>query len=369
MKNLGDGGAEKVLVTMLKHFDYDRYDVSLSLTSQTGVYLDEVPHQVKMLPVWRKPNTFSEKLSFYLYGHWAIKWVERLFVRSVVWEKFDTIVSFCQGRALKFHGYLSNKANRNVSWVHTDLYSRTKKDGAVISLQDEKKCYEEMDEVVFVSEEARRQFEKFHYALKGTSVVYNPIDREAIRQQATTNGQANLDKNNPVPIIVLCGRLDPVKAYDRMVRVAARLKEEGVALELHFIGEGPERENLEALIQSLNLSEEVKLLGFQYPPYPEIAKGDVFVSCSLSEGYPLNVCEALCLGLPVVATRCTGNNEILADGKYGMLVEQDDNELYIAVKSMLTDKTLRREYENRSSEGAKQFDMNRVMEKIYEVLG
>ena len=99
-----------------------------------------------------------------------------------------------------------------------------------------------------------------------------------------------------------------------------------------------------------------------------IAKGDVFVSCSLTEAYPLNVCEALCLGLPIVATECAGNSEVLGYGKYGLLVRQDEDELYEAVKQMITNKSFRDEYAEKSKEGAKLFNVDKVMSEVYGVL-
>ena len=369
MSSLGGGGAEKVLVTMLKNFDYDRFDVSLVLTTYAGIYLNELPPQVKVIPIYKRPGTLLEKLGFQLYSRLGISCLEKWSARRAIKGKYDAIVSFMQGRALKFHGYLLDRGVKNLSWVHCDMSARRVSVGAVLSEKDEKRCYESMDEVVFVSKEAQTQFGKLRYSLKKSSVIYNPIPVEEIQQYLGTASSKGARPVSEDEInIVLCGSLSPVKAFDRMVRVAERLKKEGLQFRINIIGEGPERGKLESLIDEAGMKGVVNLLGFMRPPYAEMAKGDIFVSCSLTEAYPLNVCEAMCLGLPIVATECSGNSEVLGYGKYGLLVGQDEDELYDAVKQMITNESLRAEYAEKSKEGAKLFNMDKVMSEVYSVL-
>lgn len=66
--------------------------------------------------------------------------------------------------------------------------------------------------------------------------------------------------------------------------------------------------------------KEIHLLGFQENPYPYIRKADVFVLTSDMEGFSLVVCEALCLGVPVISTAVTGPVELLSD-QYGIITE------------------------------------------------
>jgi len=359
MSSLGGGGAEKVLITLLNNFDYDRFDVSLALTTYAGIYLNELPPQVRVIPIYERPGALLEKLGFQLYSRLGIYCLEKWSARRVITGKYDAIVSFMQGRALKFHGYLLDRGGKNLSWVHCDMSARLVSVSAVLSEKDEKRCYESMDKVVFVSKEAQNQFGKLGYSLKKSSVIYNPIPVVEIQKYL---GTASSNGTNPASEdginIVLCGSLSPVKAFDRMVRVAERLTKEGLQFQINIIGEGPERGKMEALIDELGLKGIVNLLGFMRPPYAEMAKGDVFVSCSLTEAYPLNVCEAMCLGLPIVATECSGNSEVLGYGKYGLLVGQDENELYEAVNQMITSESLRAEYAEKAKEGAANYYSN-----------
>ncbi|MBP5398200.1 MAG: glycosyltransferase [Bacteroidales bacterium] len=363
MSSLGGGGAEKALIILLRNFDYKRYDVHLLLSSTSGIYQSEVPEAVKVIPLYKRSGTMLERLAFFLSARFACFVLERTVTRKVVKERYDTIVSYMQGRPLKLHTYLLDRAARNISWVHADLYASHSSTRPGLFKTEEKHGYKSMDKVVFVSTAVKDQFMKLGYKIKKASVITNPIDFKRISSFTISR-----EKKNPGGKIVLCGRLSPEKAFDRMTRVAKRLKEENISFRMDILGEGPERGYLQQLIELDNLQEAVCLRGFVSPPYPEMALADIFVSCSETEGYPLNVCEAMCLGLPIVATRCAGNTEVLADGKYGMLVEQNEEELYQAVKEMLLNKDLREEYAACSREGAKQFNLERVMSQVYDVL-
>lgn len=180
MTSLGGGGAEKVLMTILKNFDYQKYDVTLCLISRSGIYLNELPEALKTIYVYLNPMSFIARLGFVFYSKLNCSLIEKLTTRFKIKGKFDTIVSFCEGRSLKFHGYLCYKSQRNLTWVHCDLYNHHHTIGPVLSQKDEKRLYEIMDEVVFVSKEAETNFMKLDYKLKKSCVIHNPIDYESI---------------------------------------------------------------------------------------------------------------------------------------------------------------------------------------------
>ena len=82
---------------------------------------------------------------------------------------------------------------------------------------------------------------------------------------------------------------------------------------------------------------------FQRNPYSYMKNADLLISSSISEGYPLVSCEALSLGLPILATDCTGNRDVLQNGKYGLLVENTEEGIFRGLKSILDSPQL---YEN-----------------------
>ena len=99
-----------------------------------------------------------------------------------------------------------------------------------------------------------------------------------------------------------------------------------------------------------------------------LKESDIFISTSISEGFSLVICEALVLGIPIVATNTAGALELLEGGEYGVITEQNDLSIYVALKKYITDETLRTEYHKKSLLRANIFEVQSVMSRFYEVI-
>ncbi len=127
-------------------------------------------------------------------------------------------------------------------------------------------------------------------------------------------------------LIIAVGRLSPEKNFSQLIDAYARLPDELQSrTELRILGDGMEREKLEEQIQQLGLASHVTLAGWVDDPNPHLREAALFVSTSRWEGFGNAIVEALAHGCPVVAFDCPhGPREILADGKFGLLVPVDD---------------------------------------------
>ena len=121
-------------------------------------------------------------------------------------------------------------------------------------------------------------------------------------------------------------------AIRAIAKVAARYPD----LEYKIGGDGPLKNYLQGLIDSLNLSEKVKILGFQMQENVRklIEDADLFLAPSVTsqdgdiEGIPVAIMEAMARGLPILSTRHAGIPELVEDGESGFLVpERDPNAL------------------------------------------
>ena len=363
---LAGGGAEKVLITMLKHFDYLRFDVELLLIYNEGIYLADVPQEVKVHYLYHKPLSICEKINYNLKTRFNNESGYKLLTRSKV-GKYDTIISFLEGFSLKYHSYIVDRAKKNISWVHIDLFNFHYTNGRFFSEKEEKEAYNKMDKIVFVSNDAKKQFEKLYPDnLINKDVILNPIEKDLISQYKKEYKKYSEDRCFN---IVSVGRLVSQKAYDRLVRLAKRLKDDNYNFHINIIGEGELRKDLEKLIVENQVESQVSLVGFVKPPYEVMSNADLFVSSSVAEGFSLVVAEAFCLGLPVVSTKTTGPIELLDNNKYGLLTDHDDDEsIYQAVKKMIDDDNLREYYHKKSFERAEALDIEKIMKQIYSIL-
>jgi glycosyltransferase involved in cell wall biosynthesis len=155
-------------------------------------------------------------------------------------------------------------------------------------------------------------------------VIYNPIvgpDLPAASRQAVDHAWLNSGHDD---VVIAVGSLIPVKRFDLLLRVFARVRLERRA-RLIILGEGPGRRELEELARHLQIQEDVSLPGFVENPYAWLSKCAVFVLCSRSEALPTVVVEAMACGCRVVCTDSPGGTrEILDNGRYGCLVPIGD---------------------------------------------
>jgi glycosyltransferase involved in cell wall biosynthesis len=131
------------------------------------------------------------------------------------------------------------------------------------------------------------------------------------------------------------------------------------------MGEGETRPNLEGLSKKLDSEKNVIFPGFLNNPFKLMANSTAFVLSSRYEGFPNVLIEAMALGLPVISTDCpTGPREILGDGEYGLLVENEDSQaLAKAMLKVALDMELRKRLSYQSSKRVKDFSHIEMVRK------
>ncbi len=158
-------------------------------------------------------------------------------------------------------------------------------------------------------------------------VIPNGIDL-ARCQTALTPAEARDRLGLPadVPVIGTIGTLRPVKGTDMLLQAFALLQGEFPTAQLLIVGDGVERESLRVLAVELGLSAKTTFTGNRSDVGDLLAAMTVFCLPSHWEGLPLAALEAMCAGLPLVATRVGGTPEVVRDGETGRLVPPADPE-------------------------------------------
>lgn len=136
-------------------------------------------------------------------------------------------------------------------------------------------------------------------------------------------------------------RLVDVKNLPMLIKSAFYLHQMKVPFRLSIFGDGPLRRELEQLIMSLELEGLVVLHGFEQNIYEVIMSLDVFVLCSLHEGLPISLLQAMCAMTPVVCTAVGGMKEVVNNGVNGILVQSNDSRsLADALMKLYNDRSL-----------------------------
>jgi glycosyltransferase involved in cell wall biosynthesis len=163
-------------------------------------------------------------------------------------------------------------------------------------------------------------------------VIHNAVDVAAAPRS---------HHDRPTPRLIAVGRLKAPKDFVTLIRALAALA--GEEFEALIVGDGPDRDAVEAEIRNLGLENRVRLAG-ERDDVPELlASSDVFVLSSRSEGLPVSVLEAMAGELPVVASDVGGVAELVVDGETGLLVPPgDEAALGQALGRLVQDRDLRR---------------------------
>jgi glycosyltransferase involved in cell wall biosynthesis len=229
-----------------------------------------------------------------------------------------------------------------------------------------KRAYRDAEAVIVVSNGEKEDLIKnFGIPAHQIRVVYNPVNGEAIAK--LSDEDAGIDCN--VPLVVTAGRLVHQKGMDILLR-AFRQVRDVTASKFLILGGGEKREELVSLSRSLNLSEDVIFLGMQMNPFKFMRKAAVFCLASRYEGLGNVILEAMALGVPVVVTDCpSGPSEILAGGRYGILVRPEDpGAIAEALLRVLSDRGLQQTLSSRSFERAQDFSLDAQLSQWEEII-
>lgn len=165
--------------------------------------------------------------------------------------------------------------------------------------------------VILQSERAKEFFPKS--VRKRAVVLKNPLNPDFVRQPFRGTREKE---------IVAVGRMDANKNHEMIIRAFAKTAERFPEYRLTIYGDGVLRKRLIKLAQELGLSDRISLPGPVSDVADRIWRAGMFVLGSYSEGMPNTLLEAMCMGLPVISTDCSGGGaaELIRDGENGRLV-------------------------------------------------
>lgn len=153
------------------------------------------------------------------------------------------------------------------------------------------------------------------------SFLPNGVDTQRFMSVERQEARENLGISKDAFVVGTVGRLSEVKRQDLLIRAFAQARRAIPNARLLIVGDGPERQSLERLCQSLGVSDAVHFAGYQAGCEQHLSAMDVFALTSRSEGMPLSVIEAWSSGAAVVASRVGGLPEMIDDGRTGLLYD------------------------------------------------
>lgn len=363
IESLGGGGAEKVLSTLIKYINRERFDITVCVISGGGIYEKEIAEKVRVHRVLKSASSYSGlgkvwcRIKYQMIYHWLPTWlVYQLFIP----KGNDVEIAFVEGFATKILSCSSNSKAKKIAWVHCDLKSQPWpiQQGIYKDNAEEADVYRRYQQVVCVSQQVE-QVMRSYYGLFNTTTIYNPLDSEEIMRLSKMECPFRVDaaKFN----IISVGRLERVKGFDQLISIIRNIREKGHDVHLWIVGEGSQADALNSLVREIEMKDYITFTGFMKNPYSLMAQMNLFVCSSRAEGFSLVLAEALLLGLPIVSMKCAGPQELIQLCGAGNLCDAYED----------LEKEIQKEVETASMSNAVQFpfDVSVVIpqiEKLFE---
>lgn len=224
-----------------------------------------------------------------------------------------------------FHSYFGRAKTRFIVSVERLLARRT-------------------DRIITVGERQREEIARFHIA-PSDKLVAIPLGLELdeFLRADQYRGELRRELGLPVdaPLIGIVARLVPIKAHEYFLRAAPGITQAVPGARFLIVGDGERRSELETMAADLGIADRTIFLGWRSDLVRVYADLDVVVLCSLNEGSPVALIEALAAGRPVVATDVGGVGDIVRHEETGLLVlPRDSAGLAAAVIRLLKDRQL-----------------------------
>ncbi|WP_413561342.1 glycosyltransferase [Bdellovibrio sp. HCB209] len=226
--------------------------------------------------------------------------------------------------------------------------------------------------IVLLCPEMEAQFYEIFPSLKNKfKVIPNPFDFKKIHDRADDLSEFNEFEKDLIqkPYVVSVARFVPGKDIKSIIEAGRINKSRGIHYRHYIVGDGEQRNAIQAIIKSNDVQDMFVLLGAKKNPYPWIKNAQFFVHSAIREGFGLVIVEAMSLGRPVIATRCpVGPKDILDGGAYGQMFDVKDHVVLAdLIAKYLENSSERSKYAKLSLERSTVYSREAIVPKLYDL--
>lgn len=350
--NLYTGGIATALYNYLNQI-HNYAECDLIVFNQESIDINRIPSDVKLIDVDKKiailgyyQNEIKNKSFFYYIIRGIFVVLSRLFggqmARSILFlgvktkGDYDLAISYAQddiGKTLTkgCNDFVLKKvcAKYKATYIHCDYENYGGYNAKQLAV------YSKFDFIINVSNSCRNSFNKMFPSLSDKSITgENFVNVDDILKKS----DISIEYNSSFTFVSVC-RLSPEKGIQRAIKVFAKLKEKGFTdYQWVIIGDGNCRTEIEQLIKTYKLNDNIILYGEQKNPYCYLKNADAFLLASYNEAAPMVFGECQALGLPILTTKTCSAIELVQDKALGLVCENSEEGLFNMLEKVLLDK-------------------------------
>ena len=358
-KNIGVGGVEKALISMLHDIDYSKFCVDLFLPEivkdnflpaeinikifENALNIQEFKYSM-VHPIQMFNGVFSLLKNRFLKSR---KYIDELKEKKFLYkrnlEKYYVVISYDGPLGFStFYSLYNLQADKKKIWIHGNIIQDRIPQNII------KDYYSQFDEMIFVSKMIREEF-LFYYPeySEKSKVYYNHINEEKIKKLAN---QEEVKKNKKLEILTVA-RISYEKGIDIAIECGKILKDTGVDFIWYICGTGVLFKEMKQKSYELHVDENFVFLGEKENPYPYMKSCDIYVQPSRTEGFCTTTNEARILGKAIVTTDVGGMREQFVDRESALITKVDGQSLSRAILELVDKPILKMHLEknNRTS--------------------
>jgi len=353
-KNPEMGGAEIHMFEIFKRVAAAGHDVTLVSHKFPGASDEEIMEGIKII---RTGNKFLFNRQFKNY-----------YRKHLTKENFDLVVDDISKIPLFTPKYITKPLVGIIHHIHgKSLFKEIPKPVARYIIRAEKFIpFVYRDTPLFaVSPSTKEELIQLGQPENKIDILYNAIDHDLFDKISVQKSEQ--------PAIAYIGRIKRYKNIEAVIDVLPEIKKTIPDILLKIGGTGDHLPKLKEYVESKNLQDNVRFLGYlsEEDKAKEMGRAWIFVTMALKEGWGITVLEANATGTPVVGSDVPGLRDSIKDGETGRLVDiKDRQELAEVLTELLTDKEKLKTLSGKAKEWAKKFSWDNsaayFLEKIFE---
>ena len=341
--SLNTGGSEKVMTLIANELSTRGYDVTMVLLREKGKDVYKINKAIRCV-------RFSYKYKNKIYKAWkrykklrhAVKETAPDYVISFMIDINILVLLCCLG--LNIPVIVSERCDPNQfgRWVR------------II----EKMSYKKAQNVVFQTEYIKEQYPAF--IREKAVVIFNPVPSRLPERQSEA-----------AKVIVSAGRLTEQKNHKLLIRAFARFHKIYPEYNLIIYGEGEERASLRELTQELEVANSVTFPGFVENVDDEMKDAMMYISSSDFEGISNSMLEAICIGIPTIATDCPigGSRTVIKNNSNGILIKvNSEEELLKAMVQIVENVDFRKKISDEGKKTRNKYSITTIVDEWEKLL-
>lgn len=348
------GGAGKCLITLLKNFDYDKFEVKVILPPNSLLKPEIDALGTEVIEV---EGIADKSLDFK-----AIKTLKQIFRQ----EKPDLVHTHASMSAR----IAARQAGAKVVYTRHSVFPQSKKLTTFPGKQINGIINNHYsDSIIAVAEAAKDNLTETGVNEKKIKVVLNGVDGlKTVSEDEKSLIRRRFGVNDGEKVVSIVARLEDIKGHDYFIEAAKMLRDEGVNAKFFIAGTGSYEQHLKEKVKGLGLEDTVIFTGFITDVDKLMSITDIQANASYgTEATSLALLEGMSIGVPAVVSDFGGNPGVIKDGENGFVVaKQNSTALKDGLKKLLEDDELYRKMSQRSKEIFNATFTSRIMTKNTE---